>query len=225
MSNTENKKESMLVQTTNFILEQAGLNPNDVKIVEDKKMRTAVVEYLGSGSSVSIRGKDNIEVREKKLRAFALPIVQRIKELEAEKYAMKEAINSNYGESINRPSPDPLNEQELKDAKEKMGKLLKNSPGMVYTDTDSVVVKKPKEDVYVSPADEALVESKESLKGHFYRGTQKIKEGDLEFDIILTEKDGEKYFTCPCGQTYDQKGHCKWNHIKRHLNKKNKKAE
>lgn len=49
-----------------------------------------------------------------------------------------------------------------------------------------------------------------------------IKEGDIEFVLLLSERNGKKYYTCPCNQTYDQKGHAKWNHIKRHLNRKSK---
>jgi hypothetical protein len=50
-----------------------------------------------------------------------------------------------------------------------------------------------------------------------------VKEGEIEFDLIESERNGKKYYTCPCGQTYNQKGHAKWNHIKRHLNRKQKK--
>jgi len=50
--------------------------------------------------------------------------------------------------------------------------------------------------------------------------TQHIQRGDIEFDILISVKDGKKYFTCPCGNQYDQKGHAVWNHINRHLNKK-----
>ena len=260
MTTNGNEKISKLVQSVEEMIATEGMNPNDFEIVENKEKRTVDVIYLGSDSKITVRGKDKIELREKKLKEFILPIAQRLKEMEVEKKAMKTTANLNYGIGTKKPEPDPMNEELVKAGKDMVRNMVDKEKAegksIIYSDTDSVLTveqaiehgreilknipaekledlkkasrelvtklggKSKKQEVKVSQADEVFVERTETLKGHAYRGTVTVQANDNEFDLILTEKDGKKFFVCPCGLPYNQKGHAKWNHNDRHLNKK-----
>ena len=198
MTTNGNEKISKLVQSIEEMIATEGMNPNDFEIVENKEKRTADVTYLGSDSKITVRGKDKIELREKKLQEFILPIAQRLKEMEAE-----QAIER--GREILKNIPA----EKLEDAKKASRELVAKLGG-----------KSKKQEVRAHLSDEVFVERTETLKGHAYRGTVTVQANDNEFDLILTEKDGKKFFVCPCGLPYNQKGHAKWNHNDRHLNKK-----
>jgi hypothetical protein len=179
--------ESKLVQSIRDILEKKGLKGlAGYEVKENPENRTAEVVLL-SGEKILIRGRDSIDVREKKLKEFVSPMIHNL---------IKEAANASYGNSIN---PIPSQENNMAEIS-KISKAVAEVLNPPYTNT--IVTAKP--------------DSGDKIH---------IKEGDIEFDLLVSEKNGKKYYTCPCNQTYDQKGHAKWNHIKRHLNRKSKRSE
>ena len=113
-----------------------------------------------------------------------------------------------------------------KDSHEKRNEKIEFLYNESLKNEEHEIIKAPfKEDVLIKTDPPSFTEeqSKEDIliKTDVPSGsTQHIQRGDIEFDILMSVKDGKKYFTCPCGNQYDQKGHAVWNHIRRHLNKK-----
>ena len=144
MTTNGNEKISKLVQSIEEMIATEGMNPNDFEIVENKEKRTADVTYLGSDSKITVRGKDKIELREKKLKEFILPIAQRLKEREVEKKAMKTIANFNYGIGTKKPEPDPMNEELVKFGKDMVRNMVdkakEEGKSIGYIGTDNILI-------------------------------------------------------------------------------------
>lgn len=189
-----------LIQNLNEMLDQIDsegiIDRTDVHSeFEDGKL---IISYVPAGSEISVRSKDSIKMREEKLKNYFLPIVQRVKEMQREKDALVQETQKKLKEKI---------VQTAQTAREVIQKSVE-SGNIVYSDTDSTIRGEP-----IIP------------DGHIYVETVLIREeGEISFELVVTTKDGDtsgkKFYTCPCGQTYNQKGHAKWNHIDRHLNRK-----
>lgn len=172
----EIKSESKLVQSIRDILDKEGMAGYIIRDIPEN--RTAEVS-LNSCDKIIIRGRDSIDVREKKLKEFVSSIS-----------IMENRLKHNSDSK-------PVSEDSQEKPKEEVVEIAK--PSQEAKDT--------------SVANNTM--NPENISH--------IEEGRIVFDLIITEKNGKKYYTCPCNQTYDQKGHAKWNHIKRHLNRKQKK--
>lgn len=192
--NMENK-DSKLIQNIKNILEKEGLVGYEVKETENKNAEV----IMSAGEKILIRGKDTIDVREKKLKKFISLIISHDFD--------KTIVNSSYGNSIN-----PISSQEeninLVTVGRDMGNLVVKAVIKPLNSFTSIGV--DKFNIPEVPGDEEVPEDKEVH----------VKEGNIEFDLLISVKNGKKYYSCPCNKIYNQKGHAKWNHIKRHLNRK-----